>query len=130
MACQQLLAGSQILFDDNSTKSSVAVQYLRFPLLGAAGKVVAVGNFLLPQLLYEQYGMDPSQAVASQYAELQLLLDSMRSVVWYLDGWGLVKTGNRCARDMVALDRARGAIYWSCFPIGRAQRNAIARLCR
>jgi diguanylate cyclase (GGDEF)-like protein/PAS domain S-box-containing protein len=40
------------------------------------------------------------QRLQAQTQELRLLLDSMRSAVWYLDRWGLVKDYNRLAKEL------------------------------
>lgn len=87
---------------------------LRFPVLDRQGKAFAVGNILTPQTVPQEL----ESVVLAQNAELQLLLDSLQSAIWYMDCWGLVKLANQQARNLFPLERSVGlnfleiAPYW------------------
>ncbi|MDQ2075347.1 GGDEF domain-containing phosphodiesterase [Marinimicrobium sp. ABcell2] len=68
----------------------------RFPVFTPGGALQGVGQVMTD--ISEQKAIE--QRLQAQTQELRLLLDSMRSAVWYLDRWGLVKDYNRLAKEL------------------------------
>lgn len=56
------------------------------------------------------------QSLLHPNMELQLLLDSMRSAIWYMDRWGMVQHGNQKAAEWMPLDRAMGRSFLEVMP--------------
>lgn len=51
------------------------------------------------------------QRLKAKDQDLRLLLDSLRSAVWYLDRWGLVKDYNRLAGELLAASPIEGKSF-------------------
>lgn len=85
---------------------------MRFPVTDDLGDVIAVGNVMTD--VTQQRKIE--HAIEARRSEQQLLLDSMRAIIWYLDRWGLVKTGNRQAQKAFPLDEVIGCNFVEIMP--------------
>lgn len=85
---------------------------VRFPIEGPDGRLNGIGQIMTDisrQKTIEHH-------LQSQQQELRLLLDSMRSAVWYLDRWGLVKDFNELARSWVDQPSMKGKSFLEIAP--------------
>ena len=85
---------------------------VRFPIRIDGQTIAAVGCVLTditPRIEIERELQQQSQ-------EVQLLLDSIQSVIWYLDRWGRVKRGNHEAAKWMPLDEATGKSFLELAP--------------
>lgn len=85
---------------------------MRFPVMDEDGKVVAVGNVMTDVTRQRRF----ESALEEHRSDQQLLLDSMRSIIWYLDRWGLVITGNRQAQKLFSLEEVIGRNFLEVMP--------------
>jgi len=69
-------------------------------------------SLVMGSMLMSDSGVDELQGKA----ELQQLLDSMRSVIWYMDRWGVVQHGNQLASEWLPLDQALGKTFMEVAP--------------
>ncbi len=79
------------------------------PIEDSSGHVALLGH-LLPQQSFNEVSGQPSEQ------RLQQLLDSMRSVILYLDRWGLVVHGNRHAENWMCLPEVLGKTFMEVLP--------------
>ncbi|MGH1374280.1 MAG: putative bifunctional diguanylate cyclase/phosphodiesterase [Cellvibrionaceae bacterium] len=77
------------------------------PLEGESGQSLVIGSML---------DVDQDVDKFHENTELQQLLDSMRSAIWYMDRWGLVQHGNEQAGQWLSLDRAFGKNFMEVAP--------------
>tara|TARA_B100000446_G_scaffold47134_1_gene43439 strand:+ start:17617 stop:20127 length:2511 start_codon:yes stop_codon:yes gene_type:complete len=77
------------------------------PAEGDDGRSLVMGSMLM-----SDSGVDKQHGKT----ELQQLLDSMRSVIWYMDRWGLVQHGNQLASEWLPLDQALGKTFMEVAP--------------
>jgi len=85
---------------------------VRFPIRIDGQTIAAVGSVLTditPRI-------DVERELQQQSQEVQLLLDSIQSVIWYLDRWGMVKQGNHQAARWMPLDVATGKSFLEIAP--------------
>ncbi len=77
------------------------------PVEGDDGQSLVIGSML-----------DVDQGVEKfhENTELQQLLDSMRSAIWYMDRWGMVQHGNEQAGRWLSLDLAFGKNFMEVAP--------------
>ncbi len=77
------------------------------PVDGEDGQSLVMGSMLDADLGVEKF---------RDNTELQQLLDSMRSAIWYMDRWGLVQHGNEQAGQWLSLDQAFGKNFMEVAP--------------
>lgn len=85
---------------------------VRFPIRIDGQTIAAVGCVLTditPRI-------DVERELQQQSQEVQLLLDSIQSVIWYLDRWGMVKQGNHQAAKWMPLEEATGKSFLELAP--------------
>ncbi|WP_084645689.1 bifunctional diguanylate cyclase/phosphodiesterase [Marinimicrobium agarilyticum] len=85
---------------------------VRFPIEGPDGKMNGIGQIMTDisrQKTVEHH-------LKSQQQELRLLLDSMRSAVWYFDRWGLVKDFNELTRSWFDQPDMKGKSFLEVAP--------------
>lgn len=88
----------------NSEGQAQSFLCARFPVFSSGGQLQGIGQLMTD--ISAQKAIE--QRLQAQSQELRLLLDSMRSAVWYLDRWGLVKDCNRLAKDLLSGKLAEG----------------------
>ena len=80
---------------------------VRFAIRGAKGQAAGVGRILTD--ITEQKQIE--QHLQVQRQELRLLLDSIRSAIWYFDRWGVIKDRNRLAQELLPHPVAEGKSF-------------------
>lgn len=94
---QQLTSQTEQVFTDADGKAR-SFLCARFPVFSSGGQLQGIGQLMTD--ISAQKAIE--QRLQAQSQELRLLLDSMRSAVWYLDRWGLVKDCNRLAKELLS----------------------------
>lgn len=77
------------------------------PIDAKAGQSLVVGSML---------NVDRRVETAYENTELQQLLDSMRSAIWYMDRWGMVQHSNLQAARWLSLELAFGKNFMEVAP--------------
>ncbi len=77
------------------------------PVKSEDGHSMVMGSMLMS---------DTSDDKLEVKAELQQLLDSMRSAIWYMDRWGLVQHSNQLASAWLPLEQAIGKTFMEVAP--------------
>lgn len=77
------------------------------PVDGEDGRSLVIGSMLSVDQGVDKFHVN---------TELQQLLDSMRSAIWYMDRWGMVQHGNDQAGRWLSLDIAFGKNFMEVAP--------------
>lgn len=77
------------------------------PVDGEDGRSLVIGSMLTVDQGVDKFHVN---------TELQQLLDSMRSAIWYMDRWGMVQHGNDQAGRWLSLDLAFGKNFMEVAP--------------
>ncbi|WP_347331934.1 bifunctional diguanylate cyclase/phosphodiesterase [Marinimicrobium locisalis] len=85
---------------------------VRFPIEGPNGQLSGIGQNMTD--ISSQKSIE--HRLQSQQQELRLLLDSMRSAVWYFDRWGLIKDFNELARSWIGQSSMKGKSFLEIAP--------------
>jgi len=104
------ISSEEVFIDPSGQEKTFWV--VRFPIR-IDGQTIAAVGCVLTDITQR---IDAERELQQQNQEVQLLLDSIQSVIWYLDRWGMVKQGNNQAAKWMPLDAATGKSFLEIAP--------------